>query len=279
MGILSGLADLGLEKLAGAELYAKEESKVEKAEPVKEAPKLVEEADFLFEKTYECPVCGKTFKESTVKTGKARLVKQDPDLRPVFNGIDTLKYDVVSCPHCAYTAVSKYYGAIAAPQAKLVKDNISRNVVRFERNKIVSYDEAIYRFRLAIANCIVKKAKDSEKAYTCLRMAWVVRGKRETLDPQTEDFEDVRSELIDDEAELLHNALEGFISARQSETFPIAGMDEITLDYLLAVLFLKEQDVDNAAKLIASILSSKSANSRMKDKARELKEKILAMRK
>lgn len=279
MGILSGLADLGLEKLAGAELYAKEESKVEKAEPVKEAPKLVEEADFLFEKTYECPVCGKAFKESTVKTGKARLVKQDPDLRPVFNGIDTLKYDVVSCPHCAYTAVSKYYGAIAAPQAKLVKDNISRNVVRFERNKIVSYDEAIYRFRLAIANCIVKKAKDSEKAYTCLRMAWVVRGKRETLDPQTEDFEDVRSELIDDEAELLHNALEGFISARQSETFPIAGMDEITLDYLLAVLFLKEQDVDNAAKLIASILSSKSANSRMKDKARELKEKILAMRK
>ena len=280
MGILSGLSDLGLGKLEGADLYEKEEKPVEKKEPVV-APQVqtAKETDFIFEKTYECVVCGKSFKESTVKTGRARLIKQDPDLRPVFNGIDTIKYDVISCPYCGYSALSKYYGSIAAPQAKLIKENISKNFIKFPRNMVVSYDEAIDRFRLALANSIVKKAKDSEKAYICLRMAWVIRGKRENLDPNTEGYDDVRAELIDDEAELLHNALDGFVSARQSETFPIAGMDEITLDYLLSVLFVKEGDIDNASKLVGKILASKSANNRMKERARELKELILARKK
>lgn len=274
MGILSGLSDLGLGKLEGADLFKKEEKKENQEE--KAAPKvpLIEEQDFLFEKSFDCPVCGKDFKDTVIKTGKARLIKQDKDLRPIFQGIDTIKYDIISCPHCGYSAMAKYFPTIAPPQAKLIKENISRTYRKFPRSFIVSYDEAIDRFRLAIANAIVKKGKDSEKAYLCLRMAWVVRGKQENLDKKHPDFETLKNELKDDEAELLHNAYEGFVSARETEHYPIAGMDELTLDYLLGVLAAETGEYDYAIKYLTTVIVSKTANSRMKDKARDLRDEI-----
>ena len=60
--------------------------------------------------------------------------------------------------------------------------------------------------------------------------------------------------------------------ARQSEDFPIAGMDSTTLDYLIAALAVETQQKDVANKMISDILGSRTANSRIKDKARTLKE-------
>ena len=274
MGILSdmGIAD---------NLYKKEEKKPDKNEKVT-APKEKEpgsELDYVFEKNYECVCCGHNFKEMTVKTSRARIIKTDWDLRPVFSGIDTIKYDVISCPSCGYSATTKFYGVLAAPQKKLIQTNVGRNFIRFSRNKIVSYDEAIERYKLALGCSIVKKAKDSEKAYTCLRMAWVIRGKAENLDRTDPEYENNLKMLKEDEDELLHNALEGFVSARRTEHFPIAGMDELTLDYLLSVLFYNEGDLNSSAKLCAQVLTSKAANNRIKDKARDLKDAIIEKRK
>lgn len=280
MGILSGLSSMGLGKLEGVDLYKKEEQKKqgEEKKPVQQVS-TVEEKDFLFEKSYDCPVCNKQFKETAIKTGKARLIKQDKDLRPIFQGIDTIKYDVVSCPHCGYSALTKYFPVIAPPQVKLVKENICRTYRKFPRTYIVSYDEAVNRFRLALANTIVKRGKDSEKAYLCLRMAWLLRGMAENIGENYPDYEQKLVELAEDESELLHNALEGFVSARASESYPIAGMDEMTLDYLLSVLYLKENDYDNSLKMAANIITSRSANNRMKDKARDIKDEIMEIRK
>ena len=71
------------------------------------------------------------------------------------------------------------------------------------------------------------------------------------------------------------NAYKGFVEARQSEGFPMCGMDEITIDYLIAVLAVRFKKFDVASRMIASILASPSANARMKDKARDLKEEVL----
>ena len=65
------------------------------------------------------------------------------------------------------------------------------------------------------------------------------------------------------------------MNARQKENFPIAGMDEITIDYLLAVLSARFGKFDVAQKMIASILLSRTANNRIKDRARDLKDQVL----
>ena len=56
----------------------------------------------------------------------------------------------------------------------------------------------------------------------------------------------------------------------------MCGMDEITVDYLLAVLSFRFKKYDLASRLVAGILTSPSANARMKDKTRDLKDLILA---
>ncbi|MBQ6319514.1 MAG: DUF2225 domain-containing protein [Lachnospiraceae bacterium] len=275
MGLLSGLSDLGLGKLEGAEIFEEEKKpepkKVE--EPKEEAP--FDENDVLFDKSAECPVCGKKFTFRAVRTGKARPIGQDPDLRTKYEKFDPAKYDVVVCPYCGYAVLTKYFTSLPAAQVKLLREGIGGKVHGVANNPILSYDDAIQRYQLALASSIVKHAKDSEKAFVCLKMAWVIRGKKESITEDDPDYEEVMKQLRDDENEALKAAYEGFVSARQKESFPIAGMDEITIDYLLAVLSARFEKYDVAQKLIAGILLNRTANNRIKDRARDLKDQVL----
>ena len=275
MGLLSGLSNMGLGKLEGANIYEEEKKPEAKAGAAKEeAP--FDENDVLFDKSAECPICGKSFSYRAVRTGKARLLGQDQDLRPKYDKFDPAKYDVVVCPYCGYAALIRYFTALPDAQVKLVKAGIGGKVHGVSNPPIFSYDDAIQRYQLALASSIVKRAKDSEKAYVCLKMAWVIRGKKETLPLDTENYDEIMKGLTDDEFEALKFAYDGFVSARQKESFPIAGMDEITIDYLIGVLAAKFGEFDTAQKMIAGILMNKSANNRIKDRARDLKEQVLA---
>ena len=113
-----------------------------------------------------------------------------------------------------------------------------------------------------------------QTAYICLKTAWVVRGETQRLDPEAEGYEAKKKSNDEQEMELLKKALDGFVIARQSETPPIAGMDEMTLDYLMSALALETKDYETALKMVGSIITSRTANSRLKEKAKDLKELI-----
>lgn len=271
-GLLSGLAGLGLDNLENVDIFGeekKEEQKVTAA--AKEVPK-VEEKDLIYDKTFKCPVCDMNFSTKIVKTGKAKLLGTDWDLRPRYEGIHTMKYDVLLCSNCGYAALSRFFASATPGQAKLIKENISNNVkLTHYEGETYSYEQALERFKLCLANAVVKRAKTSEKSYICLRTAWLLRGYQET-----EEGKAKAEELKAEEENYLLNAYNGFIEARQSEPFPICGMDEVTLDYLLAELATHFKKYDVAGKLVQNILASPSANTRMKDRARDLKDRILA---
>ena len=55
----------------------------------------------------------------------------------------------------------------------------------------------------------------------------------------------------------------------------MCGMDEPTVDYLISVIAMRFEQFDVASRLIAGILTSPTANPRMKDKARMIKEMIV----
>lgn len=273
-GILSGLASLGLDGLENIDIY--EVSHEEAEEQQKSAVTKVEEKDFIYSKKLTCPVCDTVFSSKIMKTGKARLLGTDRDLRPTYEGIDAVKYDVHLCSKCGYTALSRFFPSITSVQAKLVRENISTKVrLHPFDGEIYTYEEALERYKLALANAVVKRAKASEKAYICLKSAWLLRGYVEYLDAN-DDKSINRKNLKVQEEEYLINAYNGFLEARQSESFPMCGMDQMTVEYLVAELAYHFKKYDMAGKLVASILTSPSANSRMKDKARDLKEEILA---
>lgn len=277
-GILSGLEKLGLGNLTEANLYedAKKNEKAGAGEGEKPQAPVAQEQDFLFEKAQTCPVCDTAFKAKTVKIGRAKLKGTDMDLRPKYESIDLLKYDVIVCPKCGYAALSRYFKYMTGTQAKLIKQNITPNYkANPHTGETISYEEALERYQLTLANAIVKRARASEKAYICLKSAWLLRGYAESLDEAAEDTKAKKEELEAQENEYLQNALEGFLAARQSETFPMCGMDEQTVDYLISVMAIRFEQYDVASKLIGTIITSTAASPRMKDKARDLKEILL----
>lgn len=279
MGLLSGLRKLGLGGLEGMEIYEEEETKQKAAAAA--VPVKIEEKDLIYDKSFTCPVCDQEFSAKIMKSGKAKLIGTDWDLRARYDGIDAVKYDVLLCNKCGYAALSRYFNSIISAQSKLVREKISPGVHIDEYSgETYSYEQAFERYQLVLACAVVKKAKASEKAYICLKSAWLLRGWRESLQENGKENakEDAKlsEELAKQELEYLQNAYKGFVEARKSESFPMCGMDEITVDYLLAVLSSKFRKYDVASKLVAGILTSSSANARIKEKARELKEQILA---
>lgn len=270
--------------------------------------KVVEEIDCLFQKGYECPLCGKKFTQPTVKTNYMRIVNQDRDLRPRYQYVDANKYDIIHCNHCGYAALSRYFGPLANGHKKMLNEKIQMSYIPLsEIGETISYEEAKERFQLALDNAIARQAHSSEKALICLRMAWILRGMQEetklymekriagliemadTVPSLREEVEAKNRELIEvtkrvnlgkivelktQEDELLRQTLEGLLSARKEEQPPIGGMNDITLDYLLGVLCTHFERYGEAIKLLQGIILSKTAGRVQKDKAREIVNEI-----
>ncbi len=279
MGIFSGLENFGLGKLKNKSLYEDEKAKEATAKQGTAsvaAPKAeIKESDVLLDKTYTCPLCDKPFTTKIVRTGKAKLISADTDLRPKYYPVDSTKYEAIVCPHCGYAALNRFFEHIMPTQARMIKEQICVNFKGLSSyGDTYTYDDAIARYKLALVNTVVKKAKVSERAYTCLKLAWVIRGKQENLPKDTANYDEVIKQLKEEEDELIQNAYEGFEAAFSKENFPICGMDESTATYLVADLARRSRHYDKANRWISQIITSRSAPDRVKEKARHIKELI-----
>lgn len=270
--LLSGLEDLGLSGLDDMEVYGDVEHK-EKTSVKAEAEKQEKtEDEYLFDKTYTCPVCNDSFKTSTVRTGKAKLIGTDSDLRPRYQGLDPLKYDAVVCSRCGYAALSRFFPSVTGAQSRLIMEQISQKFhATIKSDGVFTYDDAILRHRLALASAVVKHSRVSERAYICLKSAWLLRGKQEEC-----EVEEEKKELHAQEQEFLQAAYEGFNEATSKEDYPICGMDEMTMLCLLADIARRIGKYDEAGRLISRILVARNASERIKNKAREIKDLMLA---
>lgn len=274
--LFSGLEAFGLGKMSNLDVYETEEKNKKSQESTAENEKaVIPESDYIFDKSYNCPVCDKEFKAKTVKTGKVKLISADTDLRPKYQHVDSLKYDAIVCPHCGYGALNRFFNYMTGAQAKQVKEHISSAFKGMASSgDFLTYDEAIARHKLALANTVVKRSKLSERAYTCLKTAWLLRGKAEALmaEEQTEGNKELIKQLNKEEQEFIANAYEGFSDAFSKEMFPMCGMDENTVTYLVADLARRIGKNDEASRWISKVLIARDANERIKAKARDLKE-------
>ena len=209
MGLFSGLEKFGLGKLEKMDVFEEEKKRDAVEHPKKDQKPQIQEEDLLFDKSFTCPVCDEEFHSKMVRTGKVKLLSADSDLRPKYQMVDSLKYDALVCPHCGYAALSRFFKFMLPAQAKMIRENITANFKGIDTSaSTYSYDDAIMRHQLALANAVVKKAKTSEKAYTCLKMAWLYRGKAENLPKDIKDYQTQIIELKKQELELLKNACE-----------------------------------------------------------------------
>lgn len=277
MDIFGDLEGLGIKKSDSIDIFAEEEPE-SKEEPVKESAKeekVLSEADYIFDKNMTCPVCGHTFKTKKVRAGKSRFLGTDSDLRPLHEGVDTVKYDTIVCLHCGYASLERMYSVVTTRQAKEIREQIGYNFKGMTNAPgAYTYDEAIQRYKLTLYNCIIRKMKMSERAYVCLKLAWLYRGMKQSLKEGTEGYEQKKKECDDNERAYIAKAYEGFKIAFDKESMPICGMDQYTFSYIMADLARQCKDYDRADKYVYDIIGSRSVSAKVKDKARTLHERI-----
>lgn len=256
VGIFEELKELGLQNLDKVEIFASQEVETKK-DGSKQVNKLTVE-EIVYDKSYSCPVCGDNFKSKTIKSGKNRLMTVELDLKPIYDIVNPLYYEPVICEKCGYAALMKNFNSISSIQARWVREQITTQYKPYQYPKIMTAEEAIRKYKLVLLNAVVKKAKDGEKAYVCLKIAWVYRDLK----------------LEKEEHNFLKYALTGFLNAYNKEGFPIFELDELTVAYIIADIYRRFKDYSKALQWVGYVVLDRSVSLRLKTKALHLKSVI-----
>ena len=280
--LLSGLGKFGLDEGAAQNLF-EDANVVTKQNADGTTSKEIappKEIDFLLLKAVRCPICDGTFRTIQIKSGRTKRKEPDMDLRPRFEYIDTNKYDITTCPKCGFTAINRYFGHLSSLQTKMIKEGVCEKfktppTKEITEIKTYTYDEAIELFKLALYTSIVKKAPNSEKAYACLKLAWLLRGKMEELATDKEKNKEALLATQKEYASFYAQAFEGFVKAMSSENYPMCGMDQNTVDLLIAAMAFNLGKYDYASRFVSSLIVSRTAGGNIKKRAHEMKEKLV----
>jgi len=216
---------------------------------------------YLYDRKVNCPVCENDINIRAVKTSGIRVLSRDTDFMVYYKDPNPLLYDSWLCVNCGYAAPSSRFNKLTGKQIKLIKENITS---KWKSNKTYPpvYDEnvAIELHKLALLNTMAKMGKDSEKASICLKIAWLYRLKN---DSQNEN-------------KFITQAVQLYSSAYEKETFPLNGLDEPSVEYLLGELYRRLNDNSSALKWLSKVVTGRVAKEKIKDMARTQKDIIKA---
>ena len=215
MNLFEGLESLGLET-SGIELYTKKEER--NSVQINKKEKIIK--DSLYYKTIECPVCYTKSKVRAVRSSAPRVIKRDTDFMAHYGEVNPLLYGVLLCNECGYAGVGDHFNNI---REKRKEAFIQEAAARWKKMNIPdehTIDFAIKQYKLALLSAVIKEAKASEKALICLRLSWLYRL----------NHDEINEHIFQKEA------IVGYEEADLSEDFPIPGLSENNLRYLLGEL-------------------------------------------
>ncbi len=211
-------------------------------------------------KEFTCPCCSQKFKDYVARKVKIRIIDSDIDLRPICEPIEPLYYDTLMCPKCGYTTLTMFIdNKLNTVQRNKIQEKITPFFKYTESTFNISKESVIQRYKMAILSHMIKNSNISEQAYICLKLAWVYRINEEKKK----------------ETDFLIKAVTGFEKAYTEEEFPLCGLDELTCEYLLGVIYSIIGQNDKSLKWLGKVIVSKQyGKEKLKDKAKDLKVSI-----
>lgn len=258
-GMFEGLDEFGLDHIGDKPLY-QDEAADKQTKPSPGPANEKAEAAYLFESEVECPVCHQQVTVKRIRRSALRLQRRDTDSMPVYQDINPLFYEIWLCNHCGYAASqSSFSQPLMKVEAELILKNISRKWRAKEYPPLYDADIAVERFKLALVSATVRKAKSIDIAMLCLKMAWVYRTQEDT----------------ENEVKCLNQAIIGLKSADDKGPFPVAGMDESALAFLIGELSRRVGNNQDALEYLGRVIVNRTAKNALKEKARDQRQLIL----
>ena len=234
------------------------------------------EKNLLIDKKYTCPICEKQIHAKTVKANTAKFIDTKYDLRPIHSNINITKYDAICCSYCGFASLTKNFDTTTSTQRKLIREKIQTNYKSHEETEcdIYTTEMAISRMKMALLCTVSKGGKESEIGNVCLKICWLYQDLADVITEDSPDAQAKKEAYLKEAENAGMNAYEHLTKARMNENFPIAGMNETTLDYLLAYFAYKKGEYQTAMHLLSGVVTSRSTTTRLKDKSLELKDMI-----
>lgn len=234
------------------------------------------EKSLLLDRRYTCPICDKQIRAKSVKSNSAKFVDTLVDLRPIHNNINVTKYDAVCCPNCGFSALTKNFATPTSIQRKLIREKIQANYKSHDEVEcdIYTTEAAISRMKMVLLCTVTKGGKESEIGNVCVKISWLYQSLAEEVADDDPNAEEKRAAYIKEADNAAINAYEHLSKARMMEDFPIAGMNETTLDYLLAYYAYKKGEYQTCMQYLSGVVSSRNTTPRLKDKSLELKDLV-----
>ena len=208
----------------------------------------------LYNTTVNCPVCSKKFEVTKVRSKACKVQSRDTDMCVYYEGTNPILYDIWVCEHCGYASQQDKFNDINGRDSKAVLENISPRWTKRSLAGERSVENGIEAFKLALLNLNVKKAKASEIARICIRIAWLYRLNKDER-----------------EKEFLKFALRNYMEAYEKESFPADKLDESTCMYMIGELHRRTENYEEAIKWLSRLVSSPQArrNAKLLESARD----------
>ena len=177
----------------------------------------------LYTSKTQCPVCETQIEFTKVRMKAARLLHQDTDFCPHYEGENPIFYEAVICSECGYGSHISTFEIINKYEKAKVREKITSkwNKRSFlgERN----IDHAIEAYKIVYLNLYEREAPKSEIAKICHRLAWLYRYQDE-------------NEL---EKKYLEHALTQYKIAYHDEDLTRGRLDEYTCLFIIGELCMR----------------------------------------
>ncbi len=215
----------------------------------------------LIQKEYDCPICGSRFKAPRPRMAKLVPIGQDNDLRPYYEDIDIVCYEVVVCTSCGYTAHNSCFEEFDSLYVERTKKGLETVKVQKTFYSEVVTEDAIDRHISAINLLAFKKAKASEYYFLYSRLAWLYRTINTT-------------DALENEFLSLKKAYMYLEEAYKKEKPPFFGMDESTTIFVLGETARRIGEYDKANVYMGRSILDPKSTAELRERAKETKKLI-----
>ncbi len=203
---------------------------------------------YYYESKMICNYCKKEYTTYKVRPGRYKVIAQDTDFMPIYEGINPLLYEVAVCPHCGYAyhkSMARTYGPFMLLIGEIYINQLQKIMNLCKERSI---DEAIASYKLAY---LVARASMEETiilANFALKIAWLYRLKQD-------------KEL---EMRYLRSARELFNKSHANNK-----EGEERMQYLIAEISLRLGDIEEAKRGFSRLITSREVSNKYRNYARK----------
>lgn len=186
----------------------------------------------------KCPICGETTRIVKVKS-KLLVESTDEDFCAHYKGFNPYFYKIWFCEHCGFAADEKtFLGSIPLAHKRKIQEFLnSRNLgLKFVEER--QTPDAVASFKLAIFYAELTGQSLAKRAGLYLELGWIYRA----------------SEEKERENEMLERAISLYDRSLMTERYPINGLSDNTVIYLIGAIYYRLQDFEKSTQYLSRII-------------------------